>query len=83
MGKDLWEYGRGLQSLVPLVNAGSVVLVITKGIRLTMVRPNAERYDPVAEWRGPVNGINAGPAFLGVRILLWDSGALRLFVLGE
>jgi hypothetical protein len=72
-----------LQSEVPLVNAGSVVWVITKGIRVIALRPNAERYDPVAEWKGPVNAITARPVFLGDRVLLWDSAALRMLRVAE
>jgi len=77
-GKNLWEYGNGLQSNVPLVNAGSVVLAVTKGLRITVFRPNAERYDPVTEWQGPRSAMSAGPVFLGDRILLLDSGGLRM-----
>jgi hypothetical protein len=60
-----------------------VVLAITKGIRLVAIRPNPDRYDPMAEWQGPVNAIEAGPVFLGDRILMWDSGALRMMEFGN
>jgi outer membrane protein assembly factor BamB len=82
-GRTLWEHGSGLQSEVPPVNAGGVVVVVTKGILITLLRPNPERYEPVAEWKGPVNAIHVGPVFLGDRILVWDSRALRLFRLAK
>jgi len=82
-GKTLWEHGSGLQSEVPLVSAGSAVLVITKGIRLTLLHASPEDYDPLAEWQGPVQAITAGPVFLGDRLLLWDSGALRMMGLAN
>jgi outer membrane protein assembly factor BamB len=82
-GKTLWQHGNGLQSEVPLINAGSVVLTITKGIRVTVLRPNPLRYEPLAQWQGPTNAILAGPVFLGDRLLMWDSGALRMMSLRD
>ena len=82
-GANLWEHGSGLQSEVPLINAGSVVLAVTKGIRVNIFRPNAERYDPAVELQGPVQGLSAGTVFMGDRILWWDSGALRMMSFGE
>jgi outer membrane protein assembly factor BamB len=82
-GRTLWQHGSGLQSIVPLVSADGHVLAITKGIRLTVLRPSPRRYEPLAEWQGPTNAIRAGPVFLGDRILMWDSGALRMMSLRE
>jgi len=42
----------------------------------------AERYDPVVESQGPVQGIPAGTVFMGDRILWWDSAALRMMSFG-
>lgn len=82
-GKTRWRTEDGVQSEVPLINLGSAVLVVTKGIRISVLRPNAQRFDPIVEWQGPVAGIVAGPVFLGNRLLLWDSQALILFGLGK
>jgi hypothetical protein len=80
-GANLWDHGSGLQSEVPLINAGSVILAITKGIRVNVFRPIRERYDPVVELQGPVQAISAGTVFTGDSILWWDSGALRMMKL--
>jgi outer membrane protein assembly factor BamB len=82
-GQNLWEYGNGLQSEVPLINLGTFVLAVTKGIRLHVFRPNAERFDPVAEWQGPVASMVASPVFLDDRILLWDSSGLRMMAVAD
>lgn len=60
-----------------------MVGLTVRGIRVFVPRPNAQRYDPIAETQGPVNGISAGPVFLGDRLLMLDSGALRMMTLRE
>jgi outer membrane protein assembly factor BamB len=77
-GKTLWQ-GPGRQGHASILNAGSVLLFLTNGGRLIVVKPGGKAYEPIAEYRVTDRGNDAHPVFLGDRILIKDRTALRSF----
>jgi outer membrane protein assembly factor BamB len=82
-GKSLWEgpARMGLkerrEAHASLLSAGSILLFLTDGGRLLVVKPSARAYEVIAKYR-VADGHTAGhPVFLGDRILIKDRTTLR------
>jgi hypothetical protein len=84
-GKTLWEGPARLglperrESSASLVRAGNVLLVLTDGGRLLVVKPSATAYEPIADYRVSDNQTWAHPIFLRDRLLIRDRTTLRSF----
>jgi outer membrane protein assembly factor BamB len=84
-GKTLWEGPARLgltqrrEGNASILNAGSVLLFLTDGGRLLVVKPSATAYEPIAEYRVSDTNTVAHPVFLGDRILIKDQATLRSF----
>jgi hypothetical protein len=61
-----------------MVVAGDVTLALAKG-ELIVLRPRAERFEPVARYRLAVAQTQAHPVFLGDRILVRHTTSLACF----
>jgi outer membrane protein assembly factor BamB len=96
-GTTLWQgptqMGRtaeGHESNAAILSAGNVLLFLTSGGRLIVVRPTGSAYEPIAEYvvddTTPGEGgpsTTAHPVFLGDRFLVKDALQLRLFRIPE
>jgi RNA polymerase sigma factor (sigma-70 family) len=79
-GTTLWESDDGEDpGNTSILNAGSVLLFLTAGGRLVVVRPSGTAYEPVADYRMSDTQTWAHPVFLGDRIVIKDAATLRLF----
>jgi outer membrane protein assembly factor BamB len=84
-GETLWEGPARLglaerrEASASLVRAGKVLLILTDGGRLLVVKPTSTRYEPIAEYRLSDNQTWAHPVFLGDRLLIRDRTTLRSF----
>jgi outer membrane protein assembly factor BamB len=84
-GETLWEGPARLglperrEASASLVRAGNVLLILTDGGRLLVVKPTSSRYEPIAEYRVSDNQTWAHPVFLGDRLLIRDRTQLRSF----
>ena len=77
-GKTLWQSDeRQGSGYATTLNARSVVLFLTVGGRLVVVKPNGKEYEPVAEYRVSDRQTWAYPVFLGDRVLVKDDLTLR------
>jgi outer membrane protein assembly factor BamB len=82
-GKTLWEGPPRLglkerrEGHASLLSAGSVLLFLTDGGRLLVVKPSAKAYEVIAEYRVADGHTAAHPVFLGDRILIKDRLTLR------
>jgi outer membrane protein assembly factor BamB len=78
-GQTLWESDGRQGGYASIVNAGRVLLFLTDGGRLIVVKPSATAYEPIAEYRVSDRCTDAHPVFLGDRILIKDVCTLRSF----
>jgi outer membrane protein assembly factor BamB len=79
-GKTLWESDeREVLGNATVLNAGSVLLFLTSRGRLVVVKPNGEKYEPIAQYQVSDRQTWAHPAFLGDRLLIRDDISLRSF----
>jgi RNA polymerase sigma factor (sigma-70 family) len=77
-GKTLWEQEcRQQVGHASIVNAGSVLLLLTNDGRLVLIKPSATRYEPIAEYRVSDTATYAHPVLLGNRVLIKDASTLR------
>jgi RNA polymerase sigma factor (sigma-70 family) len=76
-GKTRWKSPGGQGNYASIVNAGNVLLCLTEKGRLIVVRPSADKYDPIAEYKVSDTDTHAHPVFLGERILIKDATTLR------
>jgi outer membrane protein assembly factor BamB len=82
-GKTLWRAPRKGGQNAALVNAGRVLLVLTTEGRLTVLKPSATRYDPVATYKVADTPTWAHPAVVGSRVLVKDQTTLAAWSWGE
>jgi outer membrane protein assembly factor BamB len=78
-GATLWESDGNQGAHASLLNAGGVLLFLTDGGRLLVVRPSAAAFEPIAEYRVSDTETYAHPVFLGERILIKDQTTVRCF----
>jgi outer membrane protein assembly factor BamB len=80
-GKTLWESeDRQAFGYTSILHAGSVVLFLTNKGRLVVAKPSATAFEPIAAYQVVSEiPIWAHPVFLGDRILIKDTTALRSF----
>jgi outer membrane protein assembly factor BamB len=79
-GKILWEKDSSQQvANASILNAGSVLLLLTNEGRLLVAKPSATAYEPMAEYRVSDTATYAHPVFLGDRIVIKDQTTLRSF----
>src|SRR5207248_558807 len=82
-GKTLWRAARKGGQNAALVNAGPVLLVLTTEGRLSVLKPSATRYDPVATYKVAETPTWAHPAVVGKWVLVKDQTALAAWSWGE
>jgi RNA polymerase sigma factor (sigma-70 family) len=81
-GKTLWESDdRGVIGYTAAVNAGGAILFLTGRGRLVVAKPTGREYEPIAEYTVSDRQTWAHPVFLGSRILIRDTAALKSFVI--
>ena len=56
-----------------------LLLFLTRHGRLVVVKPNGEKYEPIAEYKVSDSWTEVHPVFLGDRILIRDRNTLRSF----
>jgi outer membrane protein assembly factor BamB len=79
-GATLWQSdGKEPMEHASLLNADGVLLFLTDGGRLLVVRPSARAFEPIAEYRVSDTATFAHPVFLGDRLLIKDATTLRSF----
>jgi outer membrane protein assembly factor BamB len=78
-GKTHWESDGRQGGYASIVNLGSVLLVLKDRGQLLVVKPSAEAFETIAEYRLCDRPTMAHPVFLGDRILIKDDLTLRSF----
>src|SRR5437762_14325198 len=78
-GTTLWESDGRQGDYASILHAGSVLLFLTERGRLSVVRPSATAYEPIAEYHVSDSDTHAHPVCLGHRILIKDASTLRFF----
>jgi outer membrane protein assembly factor BamB len=79
-GKTLWEQEcRQQVANASILNAGSVLLLLTNEGRLVVIKPSPGGYEPIVEYRVSDTATYAHPVFLGDRVLIKDASTLRSF----
>src|SRR5262249_23173273 len=79
-GKTLWEQECWQQvANASILNAGSVLLLLTNEGRLVVIKPSPRGHEPIAEYRVSDPAPYAHPVFLGDRVLIKDASTLRSF----
>jgi uncharacterized membrane protein YjgN (DUF898 family) len=82
-GATLWESDGRQGDYASILNAGSVLLVLTETGRLIVVRPSAMAYEPIMEYQVSDTDINARrirSTALGQAMLSFLLGAIILAV---
>ncbi len=82
-GKTLWQNDGRLGDNVALVQAGSVVVLLTNKGQLLVVQAEAAKYEPVAQYQVSDKPTWAHPVLLGKWILIKDPTTLACFALEE
>jgi RNA polymerase sigma factor (sigma-70 family) len=78
-GRTLWQSDGQLGANATILNAGSVLLVLTSNGRLLVIRPSGTAYEQMAEYRVSDTQTWPSPVFLGDRVLIQDQTTLRCF----
>jgi outer membrane protein assembly factor BamB len=80
-GQTAWKDETPLQNFGSLVDAGSVIIVLTSNSNFVVVKPDGQKYNQVALIKLAESGIYAHPILSGNRIFIKDSESLTLFTL--
>lgn len=75
-GKTVWKNKGRMGSNVALLDAGSVLVLLTTDSRLIVIKPSATGYEPIANFKVADTPTWAHPVLLGKRILVKDKTAL-------
>jgi outer membrane protein assembly factor BamB len=82
-GKTLWRSDGRLGAYASILNAGSVMLVLSDRGELIVCKASGTAYEPIAKYRVPDTPTYAHPVFLGDRILIKGKDTLRSFRIKE
>ncbi len=80
-GKTLWKSAGRMGDNAALLNAGSVLILLTTEADLIFLKPDARELVPLAKYRVASSPTWAHPAVSGSRILVKDRDSLASFQL--
>lgn len=75
-GKTIWQGPGRMGENASMLNAGKVLLFLTNDANLYVIKPGAQKFEPVAQYTVATSPTWAHPVFLGNRILVKDETTL-------
>jgi len=80
-GQTAWKDETPLQNFGSLVDAGSVIIVLTSNSNFVVLKPDGQKYNQVALIKLAESSIYAHPVLSGNRIFIKDNESLTLFTI--
>jgi outer membrane protein assembly factor BamB len=80
-GQTAWKDETPLQNFGSLVDAGSVIIVLTSNSNFVVLKPDGQKYNLVTLIKLAESGIYAHPILSGKRIFVKDNESLTLFTI--